>query len=48
MPKYHHSSTWWEIERPRLEQLLHRATQLIEQHQTVLALNELKKHPEDE
>ena len=48
LAEYHHSPTWWEIERPRLEQLLHRATQLIEQHQTVLALNELKKHPEDE
>ena len=33
LAEYHHSPTWWEIERPQFEQLLHRITQLIEQHQ---------------
>ena len=30
---YHHTPTWWEIERPRLERLLHRVARLVEQHQ---------------
>lgn len=34
LAEYHHSPSWWEIERPRIEQLLHRVTQLIDQHQT--------------
>ena len=33
LAEYHHSPTWWEIERPQFEQLLHRTAQLIEQHQ---------------
>ena len=33
LAEYHHSSTWWEIERPQFEQLLQRTAQLIEQHQ---------------
>ena len=31
LAEYHHSPTWWEVERPQLEQLLHRVTQRIEQ-----------------
>jgi hypothetical protein len=27
---YHHSPTWWEVERPRLERLLHRVSAAIE------------------
>ena len=27
---YHHSPTWWEIERPQLERLLHRVSTVIE------------------
>ena len=27
---YHHSPTWWEIERPRLEGLLHRVSGALE------------------
>lgn len=27
---YHHSTTWWEIERPRLERLLHGVSMAIE------------------
>ena len=30
---YHHSPTWWEVERSRLERLLHRVAHLVEQHQ---------------
>ena len=38
--EYHHSATWWKIERPRLEQLLHRITELLEQHQARLPADE--------
>jgi hypothetical protein len=31
LAEYHHSPTWWEVERPQLEQLLHRVTHQIEQ-----------------
>lgn len=27
---YHHSTTWWEVERPQVERLLHRVTDAIE------------------
>lgn len=30
LSEYHHSSSWWEIERPRIEQLLHRVSEPIE------------------
>ena len=30
LAEYHHSTTWWEIERPRLEELLHRITDRLE------------------
>ncbi|MGN8216329.1 DUF7853 family protein [Halococcus salifodinae] len=33
---YQRSPTWWEVERPQLEQLLHRITQHIEQLQPTL------------
>ena len=33
LAEYHHSPTWWEVERPQLERLLHRVTQHIEQLQ---------------
>lgn len=36
LAEYHHSTTWWEVERSRLEQLLHRVSSHIDQHQTVL------------
>ena len=31
LAEYHHSPTWWEVERPQLEQLLHRVTHKITQ-----------------
>lgn len=34
--EYHHSTTWWELERSRLEQLLHHVTELIEQNRRAL------------
>lgn len=30
LAEYHYSSTWWEIERSRIEQLLHRVADPIE------------------
>ncbi|WP_436344013.1 DUF7853 family protein [Natronorubrum sp. FCH18a] len=30
LAEYHHSPTWWELERPRLEQLLHRVSRAID------------------
>ncbi len=33
LSEYHHSPTWWEVERPQLEQLLHHITHHLEQHQ---------------
>ena len=33
LAEYHHSPTWWEVERPQIEQLLHKVTQLIDQLQ---------------
>lgn len=27
---YHHSATWWEVERPRIERLLHRVSAALE------------------
>ena len=36
LAEYHYSPTWWEIERSRIEQLLHRVTKPIEQHQAAL------------
>lgn len=36
LAEYHHSTTWWQLERSRLEQLLHRVAELVEQHQVVL------------
>lgn len=36
LAEYHHSTRWWELERARLEQLLHRITDCIEQHHAVL------------
>jgi len=29
--EYHHSTTWWELERSRLEQILHHLTALLEE-----------------
>ena len=40
LAKYHHSTTWWKIERSQLEQLLHRVAECIEQHQTALPANQ--------
>lgn len=30
--EYHHASTWWELERAQIEQLLHRVTAHLHQH----------------
>lgn len=32
LAEYHHSTTWWELERARLEQLLHRVAACLEPH----------------
>lgn len=32
LAEYHHSSTWWEVERPQIERLLHRVSKPIEAH----------------
>lgn len=29
LAEYHHSSTWWAVERPRIERLLHRVSEPI-------------------
>jgi hypothetical protein len=31
LAEYHHSTTWWEVERARIEQLLHCVTDCIDQ-----------------
>ena len=36
LAEYHHSPTWWEVERPQLEQLLHYVTHHIEQLESFL------------
>ena len=36
LSEYHHSPTWWELERSQIEQLLHRVTEPIEQHPAAL------------
>lgn len=36
LAEYHHATTWWELERARLERLLHRVTDLVEQHRATL------------
>jgi hypothetical protein len=36
---YQRSPSWWEVERPQLEQLLHHVTQQIEQLQPALGSN---------
>lgn len=33
LAEYHHSSTWWELERAQIEQLLHRISTAIERRQ---------------
>lgn len=30
LSEYHHSPTWWEVERPRIERLLHRVSEHVE------------------
>lgn len=34
---YHHSTTRWEHERARIEQLLHHVTNLLNQHREILS-----------
>jgi hypothetical protein len=29
--EYHHATTWWELERAQIEQLLHRVTSCLDQ-----------------
>ena len=36
LAEYHYSPTWWEVDRPQLEQLLHRVTHHIEQLAPIL------------
>jgi hypothetical protein len=36
LAEYHHATTWWELERARLERLLHRVTDLVAQRRTTL------------
>lgn len=33
LTEYHHSTTWWELERAQIEHLLHQVTDLLDQHQ---------------
>jgi hypothetical protein len=35
LAEYHHSTTWWELERPRLEQLLRQVTERLGEHDAV-------------
>ena len=35
LAEYHHSTTWWEIDRPRIERLLDRITNSLENNQAV-------------
>lgn len=37
LAKYHHSTSWWKLERTRIEQLLHHVTDLLDQHREVLS-----------
>lgn len=30
LAEYHHRTTWWEVERPRIERLLHRVTNALD------------------
>jgi hypothetical protein len=30
--EYHHATTWWELERARIEQLLHRVSTQLDRH----------------
>ena len=39
LAQYQRSPTWWEVERPQIEELLHRVTQLIDQLQPALGSN---------
>lgn len=32
LAEYHHSPTWWEVERPQIEQLLHHVSDRLEPH----------------
>ena len=32
--EYHHATTWWELERAQIEQLLHRVTSCLDQQRT--------------
>lgn len=33
LAEYHHATTWWEIERPKLERLLHHVATSLEETQ---------------
>ena len=37
LAEYHHSTTWWENERSRLEQLLSHVANPVEKHRTAAA-----------
>jgi len=32
LEQYHHATTWWELERARIEQLLHLVTAYLDSH----------------
>ncbi|WP_227378972.1 DUF7853 family protein [Haladaptatus halobius] len=33
LAEYHHATTWWEVERARIERLLHRVATILEANQ---------------
>ena len=35
--EYHHASTWWELERAQIEQLLYRVTRSLDQQQVTIS-----------
>jgi hypothetical protein len=35
LAEYHRSTTWWELERARIEQLLHHVTDLLDQPRAI-------------
>ncbi|WP_440764735.1 DUF7853 family protein [Natronorubrum sp. DTA7] len=37
LAEYHHSPSWWELERPRLEALLHRVSSAIDEREPTLS-----------
>jgi len=38
--EYHHATTWWELERAQIEQLLHRVTNCLNQERPPIRLTD--------